>query len=63
MLANAKPSDAPKACVSRWSMCGAWWPACIELHLNLPPGKSGRINKQKSYLPDGIKLKELSGAA
>ena len=25
-------------------------------HLNLPPGKSGRINKQKSYLLDGIKL-------
>ena len=25
-------------------------------HLNLPPGESGRINKQKSYLLDGIKL-------
>ena len=55
MLVNAKPSDAPKACVSRRSMCGAWRPACIELHLNLPPGKSGRANIEAAALKETLR--------
>lgn len=31
-MLNAKPSAVPNVCAARWSMCGAWRPACIELH-------------------------------
>ena len=37
VMVNAKPSPAPKACAARWSMCGAWRPACNVLHDH--PGK------------------------